>query len=61
MLLTPSWLVLVRDNGLICIPTCPVPPHKAIALRRLSQLVEDLQDGFIRMEEFSLEQFHMQR
>ena len=60
MLRTPSRLVLVQDYGLVRIPAGPIQPHVAVGLRLLSRLVENLQGGFIRMENLPFEQLRMQ-
>ena len=59
-MLRPPWLVFVQNNGLVRISAGSVQPQVAVALRFLPRLVENLQGGFIRMENFSFEQFLMQ-
>ena len=60
MLASSSWLVLVQNNRPVCIPAGAVQPHEAFTLGRFPFFMKYLQGGFVRMENCSLEQLHMQ-
>ena len=60
MLPTPSRLVLIQNYGFLCIPTGPVQPHIAVALRRFPRLMKHLQRRLICVKNIPLEQFFMQ-
>ena len=56
----PSRLVLVQNNGPVCVCACPVQPHIALALGSSARLAEHLQRRLICMENFSSEQLSVQ-
>ena len=60
MLCTSSRLVFIQNNGLIRISTGSIQPHITVALWLLSRLMKHLQGSLIRMENVSLEKFHVQ-
>ena len=57
---TSAWLILIHDNGPVCISAGPVKPHIALTLGFFARLMEYLQGGFICMENFSLQKFPVQ-
>lgn len=57
---TSAWLILIHDNGRVCIAAGPIKPHIALTLGLFARRMQYLQSSFISMENFSLQKLPVQ-